>query len=90
MQEYTADELAEDSGDEKRLEKVEKAAELKAAKRRKKKASSVQSSRSRSLSVRETVRQHDGANTSAQSGGPLLRVWRDGPHAHELSEGSCP
>ena len=57
MQEYTADELAEDSGDEKRLEKPEraaelKAAELKAAKRRKKKASSVQSSRSRSLSVR--------------------------------------
>ena len=53
VQEYTADELAEDSGDEKRLEKAERAAELKAAKRRKKKASSVQSSRSRSLSVRE-------------------------------------
>ena len=52
MQEYTADELAEDSGDEKRLEKAEMVAELKAAKRRKKKASSVQSSRSRSLSVR--------------------------------------
>ena len=51
MQEYTADELAEDSGDEKRLEKAERAAELKAAKRRKKKASSAQSSRSRSLSV---------------------------------------
>ena len=47
MQEYTADELAEDSGDEKRLEKAERAAELKAAKRRKKKASSAQSSRSR-------------------------------------------
>ena len=104
MQEYTADELAEDSGDEKRLEKAERAAELKAAKRRKKKASSAQS-----LAVRascryaqaspalpyselghEAVHQHDGANTSAQSGGPLLRVWRDGPHAHELSEGSCP
>ena len=52
VQEYTANELAEDSGDEKRLEKAERAAELKAAKRRKKKASSVQSSRSRSLSVR--------------------------------------
>ena len=52
VQEYTADELAEDLGDEKRLEKTERAAELKAAKRRKKKASSVQSSRSRSLSVR--------------------------------------
>ena len=52
VQDYTADELAEDSGDEKRLEKAERAAELKAAKRRKKKASSVQSSRSRSLSVR--------------------------------------
>ena len=51
MQEYTADELAEDSGDEKRLEKAERAAELKAAKRRKKKASSAQSSRSCSLSV---------------------------------------
>ena len=38
----------------------------------------------------EAIHQHDGANTSAQSGGPLLRVWRDGPHAHELSEGSCP
>ena len=49
VQECTADELAEDSGDEKRLEKAERAAELK---RRKKKASSVQSSRSRSLSVR--------------------------------------
>ena len=48
VQEYTADELAEDSGDEKRLEKAERAAELKAAKRRKKKASSAQSSRSRS------------------------------------------
>ena len=43
MQEYTADELAEDSGDEKRIEKAERAAELKAAKQRKKKASSVQS-----------------------------------------------
>ena len=51
VQEYTADELAEDSGDEKRLEKAERAAELKAAKRRKKKASSAQSSRSHSLSV---------------------------------------
>ena len=52
VQEYTADELAEDLGDEKRLEKAEKAAELKAAKRGKKKASSAQSSRSCSLSVR--------------------------------------
>ena len=52
VQKYTADELAEDSGNEKRLEKAERAAELKAAKRRKKKASSAQSSRSRSLSVR--------------------------------------
>ena len=51
VQEYTGDELSEDSGDEKRLEKAERAAELKAAKRRKKKASSAQSSRSRSLSV---------------------------------------
>ena len=34
--EYTADELAEDSDDEKRLEKAEKAAERKAAKRKKK------------------------------------------------------
>ena len=51
VQEYTADELAEDSGDEKRLEKAERAAELKAAKRCKKKANSAQSSRSRSLSV---------------------------------------
>ena len=51
VQEYTADELAEDSGDEKRLEKAERAAELKAAKRRKKKASSAQSSGSHSLSV---------------------------------------
>ena len=48
MQEYTADELAEDSGDEKQLEKAERAAELKAAKRRKK-ANSAQSSHNRSL-----------------------------------------
>ena len=34
--EYTADELADDSGDEKRLEKAERAAEHKAVKRRKK------------------------------------------------------
>ena len=87
VQEYTADELAEDSGDEKRLEKAERAAELKAAKRRKKKASPALPY---SELGHEAVHQHDGANTSAQSGRPLLRVWRDGPHAHELSEGSCP
>ena len=44
VQEYTADELTE----EKRIEKAERTAELK---RRKKKASSAQSSRSRPLSV---------------------------------------
>jgi hypothetical protein len=36
--EYTTDKLAEDSDDEKRIEKAEKAAELKATKRRKKQA----------------------------------------------------
>ena len=36
MAEYTADELADDFGDEKRLEKAERAAEHKAVKRRKK------------------------------------------------------
>lgn len=42
VSEYTTDVLADDSGDEKRLEKAEKAAEQKAAKRRKKQASSAQ------------------------------------------------
>ena len=46
VQEYTADELAEDLGDEKRLEEAEIAAELKAAKWR-----SVETSRSHLLSV---------------------------------------
>ena len=38
MAEYTTDELAEDSDDEKRIEKAEKAAKLKATKRRRKQA----------------------------------------------------
>ena len=41
VQVYTVDELADDSGDEKRLEKAEKAAKQKAAKRHKKQASSA-------------------------------------------------
>ena len=91
-------ELAEDSGDEKRLKKAEMAAELKTAKRRKKKASSAQSSRSRSLSVPAAAAREPAPPYHIPSSGtrrftsitaptPVLRVWRDAPHAHELSEG---
>ncbi|ETW96471.1 MAG: hypothetical protein ETSY2_46335 [Candidatus Entotheonella gemina] len=45
--EYTTDELAEDSDDEKRIEKAERAAEQKAAKRRKKKSGSITTGRPR-------------------------------------------
>ena len=43
--EYTTDELAEGSDDEKRLEKAERAAEVKAAKRRKKRGGGVEAQR---------------------------------------------
>ena len=92
--EYTADELADDSGDEKRIERAEKEAERKAGKRKKKRAEQQGGGKKPPrhwptppppLSAAGQQPGHETAAGCSATSRPLFRLWGDGPFAAPVS-----
>ena len=90
VEEYMVDDLAENSHDEKRIEKAERAAELKAAKRRKKRSANSALSRPRGGQPRYAVGGTSPTLGTSAHTAPLLQHASQLPRRNAMQPGARP